>query len=215
MWPYIRRVVVMYRSTIGRAHTLLLLFAFGCATEFSNGIDVVQPYPDRACVFRGRRRCPGALWRLFPLTDSVVGFFSRPSQFLRQELKYENGYEKRQRAFHRDDTHISVRELWEQWMRSEVYNWTKDQTIDWLVHVVQLPQYANTFGHLNIDGSKLPRYVIKFSEFICEIDLKGFRCGHTQPLIRFSCMIFSMKIFGFVPVHEALNWCVIWIFWVQ
>nr|CAD7419730.1 unnamed protein product [Timema poppensis] len=42
-------------------------------------------------------------------------------QFLREELKYEQGYERRQRAFHfNDDMHISVRELWEAWIRSEV-----------------------------------------------------------------------------------------------
>lgn len=42
-------------------------------------------------------------------------------QFLREELQYEAGYERRQRAFHHnDDMHISVRELWEAWLRSEV-----------------------------------------------------------------------------------------------
>lgn len=42
-------------------------------------------------------------------------------QFLREELKYENGAEKRQRAFHHnDDMHISVKELWEAWVKSEV-----------------------------------------------------------------------------------------------
>ena len=81
-------------------------------------------------------------------------------QFLREELKYENGYEKRQRAFHRDDDmHISVRELWDIWIRSEVHNWTTQQTVDWLVHLVQLPQYSAAFTQQNIDGSKLPRYV--------------------------------------------------------
>jgi len=40
---------------------------------------------------------------------------------LREELQYEAGYERRQRAFHHnDDMHISVRELWEAWLRSEV-----------------------------------------------------------------------------------------------
>lgn len=42
-------------------------------------------------------------------------------QFLREELQYDSGYEKRQRAFHHnDDMHISVKELWEAWLRSEV-----------------------------------------------------------------------------------------------
>lgn len=42
-------------------------------------------------------------------------------QFLREELKYDSGYEKRHKAFHyNDDMHISVKELWEAWLRSEV-----------------------------------------------------------------------------------------------
>ncbi|CAG2064919.1 unnamed protein product [Timema podura] len=46
-------------------------------------------------------------------------------QFLREELKYEQGYERRQRAFHfNDDMHISVRELWEAWIRSEVSHYS-------------------------------------------------------------------------------------------
>ncbi|KAJ4451133.1 hypothetical protein ANN_02573 [Periplaneta americana] len=45
---------------------------------------------------------------------------SESDEFLREELKYEEGYERRQKAFHRnDDKHISVRELWEAWIRSE------------------------------------------------------------------------------------------------
>ncbi|KAJ9599061.1 hypothetical protein L9F63_010453, partial [Diploptera punctata] len=45
---------------------------------------------------------------------------SESDEFLREELKYEEGYERRQKAFHRnDDMHISVRELWEAWIRSE------------------------------------------------------------------------------------------------
>lgn len=43
------------------------------------------------------------------------------SQFLREELKYDSGYEKRHKTFHyNDDTQISVKELWEAWLRSEV-----------------------------------------------------------------------------------------------
>lgn len=42
-------------------------------------------------------------------------------QFLREELKYDSGYEKRHKAFHyNDDMQISVKELWEAWLRSEV-----------------------------------------------------------------------------------------------
>lgn len=40
---------------------------------------------------------------------------------MREELKYDSGYEKRHKTFHyNDDTQISVKELWEAWLRSEV-----------------------------------------------------------------------------------------------
>lgn len=124
---------------------------------------------------------------------------SESDEFLRQELKYENGYEKRQRAFHRDDTHISVRELWEQWMRSEVYNWTKDQTIDWLVHVVQLPQYANTFGHLNIDGSKLPRLAVNNPHYYSVV------LGVKDPIHRQKMAVKAMDVVLFGPPKDGRN----------
>ena len=80
-------------------------------------------------------------------------------QFLREELHYEGGHERRQKAFHRDDDmHISVRELWDIWTRSEVHNWTIEQTAEWLSHFVQLPQYAALFQQHGIDGTKLPRW---------------------------------------------------------
>ena len=78
-------------------------------------------------------------------------------QFLRQELHYEGGHERRQKAFHHDDTHISVRELWHIWIGSEVHNWTTEQTVDWLTNFVNLPQYVSHFQLHDINGTKLPR----------------------------------------------------------
>lgn len=82
-----------------------------------------------------------------------------PLQFLRQELKYDSGYENRHRVFHfNDDMHISVRELWEAWRRSEVHNWTVEQTTEWLAQSVQLPQYVELFKQHKVTGAYLPRY---------------------------------------------------------
>lgn len=79
-------------------------------------------------------------------------------QFLKEELKYDSGYEKRQRNFHRnDDMHISVKELWEAWLRSEVHNWTVEQTTDWLTTCVELPQYVPHFINYKVTGANLPR----------------------------------------------------------
>lgn len=55
--------------------------------------------------------------------------------------------------------HISVRELWEAWRRSEVHNWTVEQTTEWLAQSVQLPQYVELFKQHKVTGAYLPRYV--------------------------------------------------------
>lgn len=83
--------------------------------------------------------------------------------------------------------HISVRELWEAWLRSEVlfnmsnisfnilnsfdilsflyiyffllqvHNWTIEQTSEWLSSNVDLPQYVPTFIQHRVTGATLPR----------------------------------------------------------
>lgn len=77
---------------------------------------------------------------------------------MREDLKLDSGYEKRQKAFHQnDDMHISVKELWEAWLRSEVHNWTIEQTVEWLTINVGLSQYAQNFIQHKVTGASLPR----------------------------------------------------------
>ncbi|XP_048481503.1 stromal interaction molecule homolog isoform X3 [Plutella xylostella] len=86
---------------------------------------------------------------------------SESDDFLREELQYDSGYEKRQRAFHHnDDMHISVKELWEAWLRSEVHNWTTEQTVEWLTQSVDLPQYKALFLQHKVTGATLPRLAV-------------------------------------------------------
>lgn len=54
-----------------------------------------------------------------------------------------------------------MRELWEAWLRSEVHNWTVEQTSEWLVMNVELPQYVPTFIQHRVTGATLPRYVYR------------------------------------------------------
>lgn len=80
------------------------------------------------------------------------------NEFLRDNLQYENGAEQRQKGFHvANDKHITVDELWHIWKSSPVHNWSVDQTIDWLVNVVELPFYAEIFAKNRIDGVAMPR----------------------------------------------------------
>ncbi|XP_042208782.1 stromal interaction molecule homolog isoform X13 [Homarus americanus] len=81
--------------------------------------------------------------------------------FLKEELQYAKGYEKRQKVFHyNNDQYISVRELWHIWKKSEVHNWTVDQTVAWLAESVELQQYARNFYENAVNGSVLPSTVL-------------------------------------------------------
>ncbi|XP_069173261.1 stromal interaction molecule homolog isoform X14 [Procambarus clarkii] len=81
--------------------------------------------------------------------------------FLKEELQYAKGYEKRQKVFHyNNDQYISVRELWHIWKKSEVHNWTVDQTVAWLAESVELQQYARNFYENAVNGSVLPSAVL-------------------------------------------------------
>uniref|UniRef100_A0A182N0F8 SAM domain-containing protein n=1 Tax=Anopheles dirus TaxID=7168 RepID=A0A182N0F8_9DIPT len=95
---------------------------------------------------------------------------SESDDFLREELKYDSGYEKRHKAFHfNDDMHISVKELWEAWLRSEVHNWTVDQTTEWLAQSVQLPQYVHLFRLHKVTGKVLPRLAVNNMHYVSNV----------------------------------------------
>ncbi|KAH6936447.1 hypothetical protein HPB50_017397 [Hyalomma asiaticum] len=89
-------------------------------------------------------------------------------EFLRDELQYENGYE-RQKKFHGNDKYISLEELWQSWQVSEVHNWTVEETIEWLVSCVELPQYAKTFEENAVDGSTLPRMAVANNNYLSSV----------------------------------------------
>ncbi|CAN8006268.1 unnamed protein product [Ixodes hexagonus] len=89
-------------------------------------------------------------------------------EFLRDELQYENGYE-RQKKFHGNDKYISLEELWQSWQVSEVHNWTVEETIEWLVSCVELPQYVKAFEENGVDGSTLPRMAVANNNFLSSV----------------------------------------------
>ncbi|CRK96857.1 CLUMA_CG009934, isoform A [Clunio marinus] len=123
---------------------------------------------------------------------------SESDDFLREELKYEGGYEKRHRAFHfNDDMHISVKELWEAWLKSEVHNWTLDQTCEWLTQSVQLPQYVNLFKKHKITGSVLPRLAVNNLHFVSNV------LGIKDPIHKQKIALKAMDAVLFGPPRET------------
>ncbi|XP_020296721.1 stromal interaction molecule homolog [Pseudomyrmex gracilis] len=123
---------------------------------------------------------------------------SESDDFLREELQYEAGYERRQRAFHHnDDMHISVRELWEAWLRSEVHNWTIEQTAEWLTSNVELPQYVPTFIQHRITGATLPRLAVNNMHYLSNV------LGVKDPIHKQKIALKAMDVVLFGPPKDT------------
>ncbi|XP_062983409.1 stromal interaction molecule 1 isoform X3 [Elgaria multicarinata webbii] len=80
-------------------------------------------------------------------------------EFLREDLNYHDPTVKHS-TFHGEDKLISVEDLWKAWKSSEVYNWTIDEVVQWLINYVELPQYEDTFRKLQLTGHAMPRLAI-------------------------------------------------------
>ncbi|KAK6741849.1 hypothetical protein RB195_009615 [Necator americanus] len=73
---------------------------------------------------------------------------------------------RREHAFHGDDDAITVDDLWEAWFESDERAWTTEQVLNWIVHEVNLPMYADRITELKIDGTALPRLAVHNSTFM-------------------------------------------------
>ncbi|XP_069496462.1 stromal interaction molecule 1 isoform X6 [Ambystoma mexicanum] len=80
-------------------------------------------------------------------------------EFLREDLNYHDPTVKHS-TFHGEDKLISVEDLWQAWKTSEVYNWTVEEVVQWLITYVELPQYEETFRKLELGGHAMPRLAI-------------------------------------------------------
>ncbi|XP_041850148.1 stromal interaction molecule 1a isoform X4 [Melanotaenia boesemani] len=100
--------------------------------------------------------------------------------FLREDLNYHDPKAKHN-SFHGDDQFISVEDLWNAWKVSEVYNWTVDEVVEWLITYVELPQYVDAFRKMNFNGSAMPRLAVKNTTLTHTI-LKILDRSHVQKL---------------------------------
>lgn len=95
------------------------------------------------------------------------------------------------------DRSISVNELWEAWLSSQVHNWTTDDTIYWLSYYVELPEYTEIFEKRSINGSFLPRLAAD-KEFVNSI-------GITDPSAKKKISIKAMDVVLFGPPKMATS----------
>ncbi|XP_077954529.1 stromal interaction molecule 1a isoform X6 [Gasterosteus aculeatus] len=105
---------------------------------------------------------------------------SETDGFLREDLNYHDPKAKHN-TFHGDDQFISVEDLWKAWKGSEVYNWTVDEVVEWLITYVELPQYVEAFRKLNFNGTVMPRLAIKNATLTLSV-LKILDRSHVQKL---------------------------------
>ncbi|XP_034024269.1 stromal interaction molecule 1a isoform X2 [Thalassophryne amazonica] len=101
-------------------------------------------------------------------------------EFLREDLNYHDPKAKHN-TFHGDDQFISVEDLWNAWKASEVYNWTVDEVVEWLISYVELPQYVDAFRKNFFNGSVMPRLAVKNTTLTASI-LKILDRSHLQKL---------------------------------
>ncbi|XP_010793576.1 stromal interaction molecule 1 [Notothenia coriiceps] len=105
---------------------------------------------------------------------------SETDGFLREDLNYHDPKAKHN-TFHGDDQFISVEDLWKAWKGSEVYNWTLEEVVEWLITYVELPQYVEAFRKMNFNGSVMPRLAVKNTSLTLAI-LKILDRSHVQKL---------------------------------
>ncbi|NXW35349.1 STIM1 protein, partial [Phaetusa simplex] len=102
-------------------------------------------------------------------------------EFLREDLNYHDPTVKHS-TFHGEDKLISVEDLWKAWKTSEVYNWTVDEVVQWLITYVELPQYEETFRKLQLSGHAMPRSVLAALSGVLLGVLKMTDRSHRQKL---------------------------------
>ncbi|XP_036274843.2 stromal interaction molecule 2 isoform X5 [Pipistrellus kuhlii] len=101
-------------------------------------------------------------------------------EFIREDMKYKDATKKHSHL-HREDKHITVEDLWKRWKTSEVHNWTLEDTLQWLIEFVELPQYEKNFRDNNVKGTTLPRIAVHEPSFMIS-QLKINDRSHRQKL---------------------------------
>jgi len=125
---------------------------------------------------------------------------SETGDFIRVDLHPGNRDQQqlRQKNFHKKDSEITVKDLWNTWWKSEVHNWTVDSTVDWLIKNCELPQYAEHFKKHGVTGTKLPLIAVGGS-YLNKV------LGITNPIHRSKITLKAMDVVLFGPPKEATS----------
>ncbi|CAF1297206.1 unnamed protein product [Rotaria magnacalcarata] len=93
---------------------------------------------------------------------------SESSDFIKEELESQAD-SIRHRHFQNATIQITLNDLWMQWQKSAIYNWSNDDVINWLVKSVHLPMYVENFRRNQIDGRMIPRLAANQRHYLSAI----------------------------------------------
>ena len=110
-----------------------------------------------------------------------------------------DGDGRRMDILHKKDKEITVLDLWHTWSKSEVHNWTVEQTAEWLVAAVDLPQYRDLFIREGVAGNQLPKAAV-------DTNFLQHKLGITSSLHRSKISLKAMDVVLFGPPKDANNW---------
>lgn len=122
---------------------------------------------------------------------------SETGDFIRGDLQYGSD-KRRQTSFHHKDSEITVKDLWLTWRNSEVYNWTVDNVVEWLEKSVDLPQYAERFRDVGMNGTHLPKAAVG-SSYLNKV------LGISNPIHRSKISLKAMDVVLFGPPRDTSN----------
>lgn len=123
---------------------------------------------------------------------------SETGDFIRADLNPGGNKQQqqlRQKSFHKKDSEITVKDLWTTWWRSEVHNWTVDQTVEWLDKSCGLSQYEQHFRVHHVTGNKLPLVAVGGS-YLSKV------VGISNPIHRSKITLKAMDVVLFGPPKE-------------
>jgi stromal interaction molecule 1 len=75
----------------------------------------------------------------------------------------------------------------------KVHNWTVDQSVEWLVQSVQLPQYVRLFRQHKINGRILPRLAVNNLHYVSSV------LGIKDPIHKQKIALKAMDVVLFGP----------------
>ncbi|KAH9582927.1 Stromal interaction molecule, variant 2 [Schistosoma haematobium] len=118
-------------------------------------------------------------------------------KFLRKEFNSGDAA-KKSRMLNSDDPLISLTDLWQMWRNNPAFNWTVRDTTQWLVSLVDLPQYVDLFRQHNLDGRSLPRLAMQNMSYLTDV------LGIQNPIHKKKLMLRALDIILFGPPRQPV-----------